>query len=41
MKAHEQNAPLKKKNEAPLFASPWIALFVGLRRELAQAFNDR
>jgi len=41
MKALEQNASVEKKNEEPLFASPWIALFVILRRELAQAFNDR
>jgi len=41
MKAIEQNASVENKNEEPLFASPWIALFVILRRELAQAFDGR
>jgi len=41
MNALVQNASVEKKNEEPLFASPWLALFVILRRELAQAFNDR
>ncbi|MFC1797298.1 hypothetical protein ACFL1V_09410 [Pseudomonadota bacterium] len=41
MKAIVQNGFVEKKYEEPLFASPWLALFVILRRELAQAFNGR
>ena len=37
MNTHDQsNTPVKKK-QAPLYASPWIALFFMLRQELIQA----
>ena len=33
MKAHGQIAKPQRKGGTPLFASPWIALFLFLRRE--------
>jgi len=41
MNAHKPKALPAKKYREPLFASPWIALFVVLRRELAQALSDK
>jgi len=41
MKTQKHIALKAKKNREPLYASPWIALFVVLRQELAQAFSDR
>lgn len=35
MNSHYQTAVLEKQREAPLFASPWMALFLLLRRELS------
>lgn len=36
MNIHTQQDNKSKKTEAPLFASPWLALFFVLRREFAQ-----
>lgn len=33
----QQQAILDSKKDNPLFASPWMALFVLLRRELSQS----
>ena len=41
MNTNKQNALAAKKHDEPLFASPWIALFVVLRRELTQALSDK
>jgi len=41
MKTQKHLALTAKKHREPLYASPWIALFVVLRQELAQAFSDR
>jgi len=41
MNTQKHIAVTAKKNREPLYASPWIALYVVLRRELAQAFSDR
>ncbi len=36
MNKPSQNKVATKKPETPLFASPWMALFLVLRRELSQ-----
>jgi hypothetical protein len=41
MNTQKHIAVTAKKNREPLYASPWIALYVVLRREWAQAFSDR
>lgn len=41
MNTAKQVALAAKKNREPLYASPWIALYFVLRRELSQAFSDR
>jgi hypothetical protein len=41
MNSDKQSTPTTTQNGTPIFASPWIALFVVLRRELTQAFAQR
>jgi len=36
MNTYAQIAENKKKHQAPLFASPWMALFLVLRKEFTQ-----
>jgi len=41
MNTHKHIALTAKKKREPLYASPWLALFVVLRQELTQVFSDR
>ena len=41
MNSSYQTAVLEKPREAPLFASPWMALFLLLRRELTSPRNEK
>lgn len=36
MNKHSQNGLKRERDETPLFASPWVALFLVLRKELSQ-----
>lgn len=36
MNKHSQNELKRERDETPLFASPWVALFLVLRKELSQ-----
>lgn len=40
MNTHSQAVMPKHRKDAPLFASPWMALYFLLRRELSQPRND-
>ena len=41
MNSNYQTAVLEKPREAPLFASPWMALFLLLRREWTNPRNEK
>ena len=41
MSSQYQTAVLEKRRETPLFASPWLALFLLLRREWTTPRNEK